>query len=178
MRDDEVRRFEWRGNAGMTGAIVAFVLGGIGTGELWPPGFLCVGLVVAILGAIAGSRGASARTLAQASLIGGWVFGFPATLVVVLFDLKYVDLEHFAFHEYLVHHYPHYQYEVVQQVWFLIAFSSLGIICAFTGRIVAGDAGTDEPSTARQFTLRQLMAFFIPVAIYLGYVTAHWPRHK
>jgi hypothetical protein len=169
MHDDEVRRLERSGNAAMTAGLAALVLGGLGFGVVWGiPGTVCVGCMIGVLGAIVGVLSASAKSLSRASLAGAAVFGLPAAFVIVLLDISSYDAK-YPFDQLL--------YLTAQQVWFLVAFSSLGSIIAHVGRSVGGrSAGAGGWSSARQFTLKQLMALFIPVALYLGYITSHWPR--
>ena len=65
----------------------------------------------------------------------------------------------------------------VERLWFMAALASLGSTLAQIGFVVGGSAvKRDEPSQIGQFTLKQLLVFFIPVAIYFGYLSGHFSK--
>jgi hypothetical protein len=163
MRDDELREFERNVRAAIVAGLAGLLLGGIG---LWAAanredralgGVLCGGFAAAIFGAAVGVAGASARSLGRAAVIGVGIAGlfvaFPMSLAGSLVEPR------------------------IDRLWFFAALCSLGSILAQIGAVVGGTAATPEkPARMRQFTIRQLMALFIPVAVYFGYVSAHMRR--
>ena len=67
-----------------------------------------------------------------------------------------------------------FQFGIGEKIWLLAAASSFGSILAQVGAWAGGSlAEGKESPQARQFTLRQIMVFFIPVAVFLGYVSGH-----
>jgi hypothetical protein len=156
MHDDGLSKFERNGKAAMAAGLAALVLAGIG---FWATandigGAVCIGSSAAMLGSVVGVLGASARSLNRASFIGAGIAGlfvaFPVELSGSLLE------------------------PVSERLWFFAAVCSLGSILAQIGAVVGGaPANWDERARSMQFTLRQLLAFFIPIAIYFGYVSAH-----
>jgi hypothetical protein len=160
MRDDELREFERNARAAIAAGFAGLLLGGIG---LWAAasrqdramgGLLCGGLAAAIFGAAVGIAGASARSLSRAALIGAGIAGlfiaFPILLAGSLVEPQ------------------------ADRLWFFAALCSLGSILAQIGLVVGGTPATrDRPARMRQFTIRQLMALAITVAVYFGYVSGH-----
>jgi hypothetical protein len=167
MNNDELRKFERRANAAMTAGLTALVLGGGGLGFMTSglPGLVCVGCMVAVLGVIVGAAGTSARSLNWASFVGAAIFGIPVAVVILVSAI--VSLYSSSLSGSLL-------VDIGESVWFLAAICSLGSVIAQVGAIAGGStANINSPSQTRQFSLRQLLAFFIPVAVYFGYVSAH-----
>jgi hypothetical protein len=160
MSNDDLRKFERNGRAALAAGLVALLLVGIG---VWANvdkkdvakalgGAMCAAIPVAGFGAAIGVVGVHARSLNRASLIGVGIFGLLALPILPARDLV-----------------P----SVAGRLWLFIALCSLGSILSQIGA-VAGGAPTDagDSSWKMQFTLGQVLAFFIPVAIYFGYVSA------
>ncbi len=162
MRDDDLRKFERNGKAAMAAGLAALVLLGIG---FWAEvgrkdilsgigGALCGAGPAAVLGSVIGVVGASARSLNRASLIGAGVLGLFVAFPILL--------------------YSGLLQPVFDRVWLFAALCSLGSILAQIGAVAGATTGScDDGARPMQFTLRQLLAFFIPVAVYFGYVSAH-----
>ena len=154
--DNRLYKFKRNGKAAIAGGLAALALMGIACWgkadvkdlKLAVAGAVCAGLPVMLLGAVVGVVGASVGSLNHASLIGaaalGLFVGFP-----VLLRLD------------------------VDGVWLLVAICSFGSILAQAGAVAGGTARGDEAAQRTQFTLGHLLAFFIPVALYLGYVSGH-----
>jgi hypothetical protein len=159
MANRELRKLERDAKAATAAGLAGFALAVIG---LWAVPedrsvaiqfAVCGGFVAAIFSPVVGVAGASARSLNHASLIGACIVGIPVAFLNFLFRRAIGD-----------------------SVWLFAAFCSLGSILAQVGAVAAATATTENrPSPMRQFTIRQSLAFFIPVAIYFGYVT-HFTR--
>ena len=157
MTDDERRESRWIGMAGFAGGLAGLVLGVIG---LWaarqrealtggPDGLIAGAIGAAILGYTVGMIGAAARTPNRAGLVGACVVGLPTLLWCST------------------------QHELIEaQLWRFAGFASLGSILCQVGAVASGTAacGTKQPEKI-QFTVRQFLMFFIPVAIYFGYLS-------
>jgi hypothetical protein len=104
------------------------------------------GLCVTLLSPLIGVMGAEVRSLNRAGVIGAGLVGLPAAVVLL------------AIRE-----------NIGESLWAFAAFCSFGSVIAQVG---AASAATSEDSSSRkgQFTLRQLMFFFLPVALFLGYI--------
>jgi hypothetical protein len=108
-------------------------------------------------GLFLGWIGVSSRTLGRANLAGSLYCGIFGGLIALLASDP--------------------SFGIGNRLWLLAGLSSFGSICAQVGAIVGGRAtASDKSSTTMRFTLRQFLAFFIPVAVYFGFVTAHF--HK
>jgi hypothetical protein len=148
MNDSERQESKWIGKAGWAGCIVAIVLGEIGffasgRGDPLMGGAVMMGF----LGYVVGLSGAAARTPLRAGFVGVCVFGLP-TLVW-------------------------YWHDPVQvYVWRLAGVASLGSILCQVGAVASGTAACGANQKKKiQFTVQQFLMFFIPVAIYFGYVS-------
>ncbi len=155
MNDGERRESKWIDRAGFAGALAGVVLGAIG---LWaaepenaPAGrlpALAAGAFAGVFpGYIVGMIGTAARTPNRASLVGACLVGLPA----LLWNCREPTINH------------------LEQV---VGFAALGSIVCQVGAVASGTAacGTRQPEKI-QFTTKQLLMFFIPVAIYFGYVS-------
>ena len=168
MSDDSLYKFERNGKAIMAAGISGLVLGGIGICAVSEknlnaiPGFVCGGFAATSIGAILGLAGASTRSLNRASLAGACIAGIGGIVVAVLLILSPKP-------SLSPRNLPQ---ELWQGTWLVAAAASFGSILAQVGALAGATTTTsDIPSPTRQFTLRQLLAFFIPVAIYFGYVS-------
>ncbi|MFZ1936798.1 MAG: hypothetical protein WCB27_00910 [Thermoguttaceae bacterium] len=157
MNDGERRECKWIGKAGFAGGLATFVLGGIGffvLARVKGPTELSdlravVGsaLAAAIPGSVIGMIGTAARTPGRASLVGACLVGLPMLL------------------------WGEYREPISAQLWRIAGFAALGSILCQVGAVASGTAacGTRQPEKI-QFTVRQFLMFFIPVAIYFGYL--------
>jgi hypothetical protein len=153
--DEEAREIGRGRRAAVVAGLVAVGLGfgaclAAGKGSLnavWAA--LCAAPFTAIFGVIAGAAGASKKTLDRAGLFGAAALG-ALSVIPAAADNSPLPLD---------------------RVWFVAFACAVGSICAQAAWMVGGLAPSD-PSRPKpgQFTLRQLLAFFIPVAIYLGYI--------
>lgn len=156
MNDDERREARWIDRAILAGGLAAFVLGGMGflalarvEGSLGISdirGVVGCALAVAIPGGVIGMIGAAARTPSRAGLVGACLVGLPIIVCS-------------------------YQEPTVAHLWELAGFAALGSVLCQVGAVASGTAacGTRRPERI-QFTVGQFLMFFIPVAIYFGYL--------
>lgn len=155
MNDGEPRETKWIDRAGFAGALAGVVLGAIG---LWaaepenaPAGrlpALAAGAFIGVFpGYVVGMIGAAARTPNRAGLVGACLVGLPA----LLWTCKEPTGSH------------------LDQ---MVGLAALGSIVCQVGAVASGTAacGAKRPEKI-QFTVRQLLTFFIPVAVYFGYVS-------
>ena len=158
MRNKELRKFKRDGKSAIAATLAGLVLAGIG---LWTVAknrqapledSACLTILVMwamLLSPVIGILGASVYSLNRASLVGAFIVGLPATIPAFLFPRG-----------------------VGHQVWFLAACFSFGSILGQVGALAGGALAEREVSPQRkQFSLSQMLAFFIPVAIFLGFVT-------
>lgn len=155
MQSQELRKFARDVRAALAAAVSGFVLAGAGVWaavsghEAAIGGAICAGVCGAVVGSTIGVIGASVFSLNRASFAGAVILGLPAAVLIPIFPLK-----------------------VHEMIWLWAALSSFGSVVAQTGAIAAGNLA--DRSTApqrRQFSLRQMLAIFIPVAIFLGYLS-------
>jgi hypothetical protein len=155
MTDDERRESRWIGRAGFAGGLAGLALGVIG---LWAASQhdplmgrpdIANAIGTAILGYTIGMIGAAARTPNRANFVGACVVGLP-TLLWCSNQLE----------------------PIAAQLWRFAGLASLGSILCQVGAVASGTAacGTRQPEKI-QFTVRQFLMFFIPVAIYFGYLS-------
>jgi hypothetical protein len=154
MNDDERREARWIDKAIVGGSLAAFVLGGMGFLALAKVrghvsdirGVVGCALAAAIPGGIMGMIGAAARTPGRASLVGACLVGLPILVC-------------------------NYQQPTVVHLWELAGFAALGSVLCQVGAVASGTAacGTKQPERI-QFTVKQFLMFFIPAAIYFGYL--------
>jgi hypothetical protein len=155
MTDDERREARWIGRAQFAAGLVGAMLSGIG---FWAAGqrdvpkagveALFAGVLVGVFpGYVIGMIGAAARTPGRASLVGACLVGLPMLL------------------------WGEYREPISVQLWRIAGFAALGSILCQVGAVASGTAacGTKQPEKI-QFTVRQFLVFFIPVAIYFGYL--------
>jgi hypothetical protein len=154
MNDGEWRESKWIGKAMFAGGIAGFVLGCIGylaTRQRYAAmgdseGLIADAVGTAILGSIVGMIGAAARTPNRASLVGACLFGFPIFVCS-------------------------YQSPTVDRLWQLAGLASLGSVLCQVGAVAGGTAASGEKQPYKiQFTIMQSLMFFIPFAVYFGYL--------
>jgi hypothetical protein len=161
MRWNELRKFKRDGKAAVVATVAGLVLAAIGLSAMRGncdrtiQGALCVWVCVAVglVSPVIGVAGASVRSLNRASFAGAIVVGLPSALLVIFFRPA-----------------------IFEGLWLWAASCSFGSILAQVGALAGGTlADRNVSPQSKQFTLRQTLAFFIPVAIFLGYVT-HFPK--
>jgi hypothetical protein len=155
MRNPELRKIARDAKAAVAAGLAGFVLAGI---AVWTAaadreavigGAICAGLGAVLFSSVIGVIGASVCSLRRAGFAGAIIFGLPATILIPLFPLA-----------------------VREAIWLWAALCSFGSILAQVGALAGGNLAERSNSPERkQFTLLQMLAFFIPVAIFLGYVT-------
>jgi hypothetical protein len=157
MANRELRKFGRDLRAAMAAEVAGLLLAGVvvwsvieNRGVVTPRSIgwaMCVTLLSPVLGVV----GTSVRSLDRASLTGAMIVGLPVAILLLLLRLG-----------------------IREKIWLLAAASSFGSILAQVGAWAGGSLaeGTESPQ-AKQFTLRQIMVFFIPVAVFLGYVSGH-----
>lgn len=160
MTDERPQDFQLNAKGVLAAAIATPLLASIGFLLVAPnmmsalSGMICIGAAAAILGSAVGVISASTRSLARASLIGAGAFGLLVAFPVLLAGSLLAPM--------------------AERIWFFITVCALGSIVAQVAAAVGGTANKQSASPrAGQFTLRQLLAFFIPVAIYFGYIGTH-----
>jgi hypothetical protein len=148
MGDDEQREIRWIGRAGTASGCVGLALAWLG---LWAAGdgVLPMNVLGAIFlwgaGSLVGWIGAAARSPGRASVIGTIAVGLPAVFLVSPSQW------------------------VLQQAWLVAGFAATGSILAQVGAVASGTAACGHERPHRiQFTMRQILIFFIPVAVYCG----------
>jgi hypothetical protein len=159
MPNDDLRKFARDGKAAVAAGLAGLLLVGVavwsvaaGRAEVIE-GAVCGGICVALFCSSLGVLGTSLRSLNRASLAGAIIIGVPAAILILLFWR-----------------------EIDRGIWLFAAACSFGSIIAQIGAWAGGSLADRNVSPQRkQFTLRQMLAFFIPVAIFLGYVT-HFHR--
>jgi hypothetical protein len=122
-------------------------------------------LLAALCGAILGVAGASTDSFRNAGLVGAGIMAVVGLPLVAASILPHPP-------SLVPHSLLNLLWESLEGAWLLAAVCSFGSVVAQVGA-VAGGTRRNDLSRLGQFTLRQLLAFFIPVAIYLGYVGAH-----
>ncbi len=159
--DNRLYKFKRNGKAAIAGGLAALALVDVACWDkadvkdikLAVLGAVCPALPVLVLGAVVGVVGASVGSFNYAGLIGAATLGLFVGFPVVL----YRDLLRLG----------------ADDVWLLVAICSFGSILAQAGAVAGGTARGDEAPRRTQFTLGHLLAFFIPVALYFGYVSGH-----
>jgi hypothetical protein len=156
---NELKKLKRDGKAAIAATVAGFLLAGTGlwtvakSHEVVVSGLICVGMCVVLLGPVLGVAGASMYSLNRAGLVGAIMVGLPVVLLILLF-----------------------WQEIHEGVWLLAASCSFGSVLAQVGALAGGSLAERNASPQRkQFTLGQMLVFFIPVAIFLGYVT-HFPK--
>ena len=156
MNDDERREARWIDMSILAGGFAGFVLAGIGfyvsvaaKSQVDRPDVAQVvgfALAAALPSGVIGMIGAAAQTPRLASLVGAGLVGLP--LLVCNCDALTVD-----------------------RIWHVIGLSASGSILCQVGAVASGTAacGADQKKKI-QFTVQQFLLFFIPVAIYFGYL--------
>jgi hypothetical protein len=156
MIDDERREARWIDMAVLAAGSAGCVLGGIGFFVLAKArgpidisdvrGVFGCALGVAIPSGIIGMIGAAARTANRAGLVGAFLIGLPLFVC-------------------------NYQEPTLDHLWQLAGFAALGSILCQVGAVASGTAACGEKQIKKiQFTVQQFLMFFIPVAIYFGYL--------
>jgi len=107
----------------------------------------------AVYGSFLGWIGASAGSLRRANFAGASICAIYCGLLALLVRKP--------------------SFGIYDRLWLMAAAGSFGSICAQVGVIIAGPVTkSDESPKAVRFTLKQLLTFSIPVAVYFGCLSA------
>lgn len=159
MQRHELHKLARDARAGLAAGFTGYILAGVGvwtaTGsrrEVIGPA-LGAATSVAVISMAIGVAGATVRAVKQAGILGAAMLGLPAGIAIPLFPLG-----------------------IREGIWLWAAICSFGSITAQVGAVAGGSlADRNVSPQRRQFTLGQMLAFFVPVAIFFGYVT-HFPK--
>lgn len=168
----DLTKFERIGKAAMAGGLTAFVLAEIWLGAIASRAFAgekdhaaivvvlaCMGIPAMAVGAIIGIIGGGVCSFNRARLIGAVIFGLLTGPYVVFSSDP--------------------AWPVVDRVWLFAALCSCGSIIAQLGDVASRTTPrAEEDSRPMQFTLMDVLAFFIPVAIFLGFVSSYMRKWK